>query len=63
MRLDALLLFSYPASNRFRVERESFGGLVQIYLLVRFHNFQLVLPSVAHQVVGSSVCVLLPISC
>ena len=30
------------------VLRESFGGLVQIYPLVGFHKFQLVLPSVAH---------------
>ena len=41
-RLD----INYPASDRLRVERESFGGLVQICPLVHFHNFQLVLPSV-----------------
>ena len=42
------LNISYPASDRLRVEQESFGSLLQICLLVRFHNFQLVLPSVAH---------------
>ena len=30
---------SYPASDRLRVERESFDGLVQIYPLVGFHKF------------------------
>ena len=39
---------SNPAFDRPRVERESFGGLVQICLVVHLHNFQLVLPRVAH---------------
>ena len=49
--LLALLNFlwvSYPVSNRLRVQRELFGGLVEIVLSVKLHYFQLALPSVAY---------------